>query len=268
MSASRDDFHAYYDHLFQPVNIEDEKQLSGANASAVAPIKPELDDFFETGWEHRQGGATLTADAYYRAEKNTVDDSTFANTQIDIPYNYTKGYARGLEFAVDGPLGRDLSYYANFARSWAKAAGPINGGLLGAVPTDYFYVDHDQTNTASFGVDYEARGVYANLDGEYGSGFPYGQLQRRQRQSHRPELHPRGAAHDPGPDRRRQARPLGVGLPGQQRAELRLRHQAGQPLQQYPVGAGPHVRRQADAEFLEKALTRPALATLSLEGEG
>ncbi len=175
-AGGHDDFHGYYDRLFQPVNIEDEKQLAGANASAVAPIKPERDDFFEFGWEHRQGGATLAVDTYYRSEKNTVDDATFANTQIDIPYNYTKGYARGLEFAVDGPLVKTVSYYANFARSWAKAAGPINGGLLGAVPTGYFYVDHDETNTASFGLAYDSRGVYADFDGEYGSGFPYGQL--------------------------------------------------------------------------------------------
>ena len=173
--GGRDDFHAYYDRLFQPVNIEDEKELSGANASAVTPIKPERDDFFETGWEHRQGGATLTADAYYRAEKDTVDDSTFANTQIDIPVNFKKGYTRGVELAVDGPLLKTVSYYANFARSWAKEAGPVSGGLLGAAPTDYFYDDHDQTNTVSFGMDYESHGVYANFDGEYGSGFPYGQ---------------------------------------------------------------------------------------------
>jgi hypothetical protein len=81
-----------------------------------------------------------------------------------------------VEFALDGPLSKSVSYYANFARSWAKAVGPINGGLLGVVPTDYFYVDHDQTNTASFGVSYDAHGVYADLEGEYGSGFPYGQL--------------------------------------------------------------------------------------------
>ncbi|MBV9848661.1 MAG: TonB-dependent receptor plug domain-containing protein [Armatimonadetes bacterium] len=175
-AGRRDDLHAYYDRLFQPVNIEDEKQLTGANASAVAPIKPERDDFFEAGWEHRQGGATLTLDTYYRAEKDTVDDSTFANTQIDIPVNFQKGYTRGVEFAVDGPLVKSVSYYANYARSWAKEAGPVSGGLLGAAPTTYFYDDHDQTDTASFGVNYEARGVYANLEGEYGSGFPYGEI--------------------------------------------------------------------------------------------
>lgn len=172
----RNTFHAFYDHLFQPVPIEDVKQLSGTAATALAPIKPETDDFFEGGWEHQQGGTTLTLDAYYRDEKNTVDDSVFGNTQIDIPYNYTKGYARGLEAALDGRISPTVSYYVNVARSWAKAKGPITGGLLGNVPNSYIYVDHDQTNTASLGLSYERSGTYADLDAEYGSGFPSGEL--------------------------------------------------------------------------------------------
>jgi hypothetical protein len=167
------DFHAYYDRLFQPVPIEDVIRLSEASS---VPFQPERDDFFETGIEHRQGGATISADAYYRAEKNTVDDATFASTQIDIPENFAKGYTRGVEFGVDGPLVKSVSYYANLARSWAQEAGPVSGGLLAAAPAHYFYDDHDQTNTASFGFSYNARAVYADLDGEYGSGFPYGEI--------------------------------------------------------------------------------------------
>ena len=100
----------------------------------------------------------------------------FGATQIDIPINFAKGYTRGIEVAVDGPLAKNVSYYANYARSWAKGAGPISGGLLGEAPTNYFNDDHDQTHTASFGLSYSPRGSYATLDGEYGSGFPYGEI--------------------------------------------------------------------------------------------
>jgi hypothetical protein len=171
--SGRDDAHAYYDRLFQPVPIEDVINLTEAQGK---PFQPERDDFVEFGVAHRQGGATISLDTYYRAEKNTVDDATFANTQIDIPENFAKGYTRGVEFSVDGPLVKTVSYYANFARSWAQEAGPVSGGLLAAAPSTYFYDDHDQTNTASFGVSYNARGVYADIDGEYGSGFPYGEI--------------------------------------------------------------------------------------------
>jgi len=176
-TVGKEKFHAYYDRLFQPVAVEDVIRLN-TTAAAFQPFQPERDDFFETGWQHTQGGTNLSLDAYYRAEKNTIDDQVFGATQIDIPVNFAKGYTRGVEFSLDGPLTKTVSYYANYARSWAKGAGPIIGGLLGEAPPGYFNDDHDQTHTASFGVSYSARGSFATLDGEYGSGFPYGEIDR------------------------------------------------------------------------------------------
>ena len=175
--AGKDQLHAYYDRLFQPVAIEDVKHLNTSLAS-IQPFQPERDDFFEVGETHTNAGTSVSFDGYYRAEKNTIDDQVFGATQIDIPINFAKGYTRGLEVAVDGPLVKNVSYYANYARSWAKGAGPISGGLLGEAPTTYFNDDHDQTHTASFGVSYTAHGSYVTLDGEYGSGFPYGEIDR------------------------------------------------------------------------------------------
>jgi len=176
-TVGKDQLHAYYDRLFQPVAIEDVKHLS-TSAASIKPFQPERDDFFEVGETHTQSGTTLSLDGYYRAEKNTIDDQVFGATQIDIPINFAKGYTRGLEVALEGPLVKNVSYYANYARSWAKGAGPISGGLLGEAPTNYFNDDHDQTHTASFGLSYSLRGSYATLDGEYGSGFPYGEIDR------------------------------------------------------------------------------------------
>ena len=189
-TMGKDQLHAYYDRLFQPVAIEDVKRLNTSLAS-IKPFQPERDDFFEVGEAHTQSGTTISLDGYYRAEKNTIDDQVFGATQIDIPINFAKGYTRGLEVAVDGPLTRTVSYYANYARSWAKGAGPISGGLLGEAPTDYFNDDHDQTHTASFGLSYNARGSYATLDGEYGSGFPYGEIDRLGSEGN-PVLDPQG----------------------------------------------------------------------------
>jgi len=176
-TAGRDQIHAYYDRLFQPVAIENVKKLS-SSAVSIKPFQPERDDFFEIGETHTQSGTSVSVDAYYRDEKNVIDDQVFGATQIDIPINFAKGYSRGLEVSVDGPLTKNLSYYANYARSWAKGAGPISGGLLGQSPPNYFNADHDQTHTASFGLSYSRRGSYATLDGEYGSGFPYGEIDR------------------------------------------------------------------------------------------
>ncbi len=106
-----------------------------------------------------------------------IDENILPGTQIPEPFNVQKGYVRGLEVSLEGPLTRSLSFYANYARSWARAAGDFTGGFVasGTAPPGYFYDDHDQTHTASVGVDYAARGLLAGIDGEYGSGFPYGQ---------------------------------------------------------------------------------------------
>ena len=170
--SGRDKVHAYYDRLFQPAPIEDIRKL---DPNAVA-FKPERDHFYEVGYTHENGGITTSLSGYYKTEQDVIDENIIAGTQIREPFNVQKGYVRGLEFAVDGSLTRDLSFYANYARSWARAAGDFTGGLAPAgAPPGYFYDDHDQTHTASVGLSYQKRGNTINLDGEYGSGFPYGQ---------------------------------------------------------------------------------------------
>ena len=168
----RDKLHAYYDRLFQPAPIEDIRRL---DPNAV-PFKPERDNFYEVGYVHENGGITTSLSGYYKTVQDVIDENIIAGTQIREPFNVQKGYVRGIEFAVDGSLTRDLSFYANYARSWARAAGDFTGGLAPAgAPPGYFYEDHDQTHTASVGLAYAKRGLTVNLDGEYGSGFPFGQ---------------------------------------------------------------------------------------------
>ena len=168
----RDKLHAYYNRLFQPASIEDIRHL---DPNAV-PFKPERDNFYEVGYQHDNGGITTTLSGYYKTEQDVIDENILGGTQIREPFNVQKGYVRGLEFAVDGSLTRTLSFYANYARSWARSAGDFTGGLAPqGAPPGYFYNDHDQTHTASVGLAYEKRGQTVNLDGEYGSGFPYGQ---------------------------------------------------------------------------------------------
>ena len=168
----RDKVHAYYDRLFQPAPIEDIRRL---DPNAVA-FKPERDNFYEVGYTHENGGITTTLSGYYKTEQDVIDENIIAGTQIREPFNVQKGYVRGLEVAMDGSLTRELSFYANYARSWARAAGDFTGGLAPAgAPPGYFYDDHDQTHTASAGLAYAKRGQTISLDGEYGSGFPYGE---------------------------------------------------------------------------------------------
>ena len=175
--SATDKVHAYYNRLFQPAAIEDVRALSGSTVSdnsVITPINPERDDFYEVGWLHHHHGTNISVSGYYKTAKDVIDDQPLGNTQIEIPINITKGYVRGIEFAVDTPVTKTVTAYANYARAWAKAAGVITGGVANTdPPADYFPEDHDQTDTASVGLSYDNAGTYASLDGEYGSGFPY-----------------------------------------------------------------------------------------------
>jgi hypothetical protein len=175
-AGRRDAFRLYYDRLFQPASLEDVKSLTNPliTTQQVAPFQPERDNFCQAGWTHQIGGSSLGFNAYYRDEIDTIDDDVVGSSQVDVPVNFTKGYARGLEATLDGDVNKELSYYANFARSWAQEAGPITGGLdFGTTTPGYIWDDHDETNAAAFGFDFDNKGSFANFDGEYGSGFPY-----------------------------------------------------------------------------------------------
>lgn len=172
-TSGRDKFHAFYDRLFQPAEIEDVRKLD----PTTAPFKPERDNFYEAGWQHTNGGITTGATTYYKTEQDVVDENILPGTNVPEPFNVAKGYVRGLEFTIDGALSPTVSFYGNYARSWAKSAGQFTGGFN--TPQNvvgYFYDDHDQTDTASFGTSYERKGKFADLEGEYGSGFPYGEV--------------------------------------------------------------------------------------------
>lgn len=176
-AGGHDNFHAYYNRLFQPAAIEDVRRLSGSTAigdTVITGIKPERNDFYEVGWQHAQSGVTTNLNAYYKTARDVIDEQPLGSTQITVPFNVERGYVRGVELAVEGPVTRNLSFYANYARAWAESAGAISGGIASTdPPSGYFPVDHDQRHTASVGLDYARSGAVASLDGEYGSGFPY-----------------------------------------------------------------------------------------------
>jgi len=172
IAGRHDKFHADYDREFQPAAVEDVRKLD----ASTAPFKPERDNFYEAGYQHDNAGYTQTFSAYYKTEQDVIDENTITGTIIPEPFNVQKGYVRGLEWTVSGPIVKSVSFYANYSRSWAQSAGQFTGGFIPlSTSQGYFYDDHDQTGTASLGATYERNGTFLDLDGEYGSGFPYGQ---------------------------------------------------------------------------------------------
>jgi hypothetical protein len=176
-----DTLHAYYDRLYQPIAVEDAVHLVGQSSigdnGTVSPELPESDNLYEVGIDHNAKRYSVGVAAYYKTGVNVRDDDQVGNTNILLPVNDAKAYFRGVEFTSNSDLSKTTHAFANLSLSWNRNAGPVTGGLNeGALPTLYFYDDHDQTYTGIMGVSYSHRGSFADIDGEYGSGQPYGEI--------------------------------------------------------------------------------------------
>lgn len=176
--------HVYYGRLFQPAPLEDLRTIfnatPGGTPSAFYDIKPETDNYFETGVARDLGGSHVAnLNVYYKLATNMLDDTQLLNTAIATPYNYAHGYAYGLEFSIKGQLNRNFSDFFNYSFDIAKGED-ISGGSFAfnrstLPPADtYVYLDHVQLHTANYGLTYSTDTVFGTVEGLYGSGLRTG----------------------------------------------------------------------------------------------
>ncbi|VTU24585.1 Ferric enterobactin receptor precursor [Variovorax sp. SRS16] len=141
------------------------------------PVKAERTHYLDVGASHRLSPKlTLSADAYYKRVTNLLDEGQFGQALILSPFNYQKGFARGLELSARYNDDH-WSAYANFA--WQKAMGRnivSSQSLFGAdelayIANHYVYLDHDQTYTVSAGASYRFGSNRVSGDLIFGSGL-------------------------------------------------------------------------------------------------
>jgi len=183
MPTDQTKIHAYYGRLFQPAPLEDLRTafnaVNGGTTATFFDVKPEKDNYFEVGID--QGFAetqVVTVNAYYKQATDMLDDTQLLNTSIATPYNYTKGYAYGVEFTVKGKLNSDFSDYFNYSYEIAKGQG-IDGGTFAvpanSIPQDtYLFLDHVQIHTANAGLTYAKDQYFSTVQGLFGSGLRTG----------------------------------------------------------------------------------------------
>ena len=136
----------------------------------------ERSHYFDVGAQQKLGELTLGVDAYYKTVRNLIDEGQFGAPIVLTPFNYAKGYIRGIEFTgniVHGPF----SAYANFTLSKAQgrnidsAQANFDLGDLAYIADHYIYLDHIQTYTASAGASYKFGDSRISADVLYGSGL-------------------------------------------------------------------------------------------------
>jgi outer membrane receptor protein involved in Fe transport len=144
-------------------------------------IKPETDDYFETGLAQQVATQLFTLNAYYKSATNMLDETQLLNTGISQPYNFATGYAYGVEFSARGQLDKDWSDFANYSYEIAEGEG-ISGGLFAFSPAQaaaqinagYQFLDHCQINTANVGLTYNPGDIWITAEGLYGGGLSTG----------------------------------------------------------------------------------------------
>lgn len=177
--------HAGYARYFTPAPFElvadaTISQYVGTTAEAPGvlndPPKAERANYFDVGAEQRLGPLTLGVDAYLKRAKNLLDEGQFGAPIILTPFNYRRGYAKGIEFSANYAKG-PLTAYANLAISQAKGKGIVSSQFnfdptdLAYIHDHYIYLDHDQTYTVSGGATWRFGESRVSADVLYGSGL-------------------------------------------------------------------------------------------------
>jgi outer membrane receptor protein involved in Fe transport len=178
--------HAGYSRYFTPPPQELAAQSSinlyanTSNAPSVATsdnVKSERTHYFDVGISHRLSpNVTLTADAYYKKIRNMLDEGQFGQALILSPFNYDRGYAKGLELSAVYDT-RTWGGFLNLSTQKAEAKNIISGqSLFDAdeltyIANNYVHVDHDQSYSASGGAHYHFGAYQVSADFLYGSGM-------------------------------------------------------------------------------------------------
>jgi outer membrane receptor for ferrienterochelin and colicins len=178
--------HAGYARYFTPPPFELVASASVARfvgTTAEAPNgvlndlpRSERNDYLDLGAQQKIGGLSLGIDTYYKRARDLLDEGQFGAPIIQTPFNYLRGYAKGVEFTFDYSHGA-FSTYANLAISEAKGRNIVTSQFnfdpsdLAYIASHCIYLDHDQTYTASAGVSYHWGGARVGGDLLYGSGL-------------------------------------------------------------------------------------------------
>jgi len=158
-----------------------------ANTSAAAtntqddPVKAERSHTFDIGATHQlTDKIQFGVDGYYKIVHDLLDLGQFGSALVYTPFNYEHGRIYGAEFTASY-TGKTVKSYANFA--WSRAVGrnivsaQFNFGPdeLAYIANNDVHLDHDQTFTASAGVDYRVLpDASVSVDGIFGSGLRRG----------------------------------------------------------------------------------------------
>jgi outer membrane receptor for ferrienterochelin and colicin len=140
------------------------------------PLRGERDEQREFGLTIPVSGWTVDVAQFRTAARNFFDHDVLGNSNIFFPLTIDRARIHGWESTITSPMvaGR-AQFHLAYSHQYVEGRGGVSGGLTDFAPPEdngYFFLDHDQRNTLSSGVNLTFPGrVWSALNLNYGSGF-------------------------------------------------------------------------------------------------
>ncbi len=170
---------ASYSRFYQPPPLTTiVGPLLGAVAeegAAFLPLHGERDEQYEFGITIPIRGWTVDAAHFRTAARNFFDHDALENSNIFLPLTVDRVRVRGEEVTLRAPsIAGRASVHVAYSHQSIEGQGAVTGGLTDFAPLEegFFYLDHDQSDTLSFGGEMNvARTMWVSSNYSYGSGF-------------------------------------------------------------------------------------------------
>lgn len=162
--------HAGYSRYFTPPPFELIANTTiglFANTTAAPAVtldstaKAERSHYFDVGaTQIILHGLKAGIDGYYKLASDLIDEGQFGAPILFTPFNYQKGWVKGVELTLSYDID-NWSFYGNFSASQELAKNIISSQFnfsaddLAYISTNAIHTDHDQTYTSSAGIKYK-----------------------------------------------------------------------------------------------------------------
>lgn len=150
-------------------------QVAGTQGFSFLPLRGERDQQYEFGLAIPYRGWTADLSYFHTAARNFFDHDVLGNSNIFFPLTIDRARIRGFETTVTSPkVMKRAQIHLVYSHQFAQGEGAVTGGLTDFTPpaTGLFFLDHDQRNTLSTGVQTDLPfSSWIAADLSYGSGF-------------------------------------------------------------------------------------------------
>lgn len=168
----------YYGRYYQPPPLTTVTgpflELAADQGFGFLPLKGERDEQYEIGVAIPVHEWAVDVDQFRTNATNFFDHDVIGNSNIFIPLTIDTGRIRGWEATVRSPRRDRAQLHAAYSHQFVEGRGAVSGGLTSFEPPsdDFFFLDHDQRDTLTGGVDAEvSAGTWVSASIGYGSGF-------------------------------------------------------------------------------------------------